>query len=145
MEYASADLSPRERYKVLTSFVLPRPIAWVTSVGQTGVVNAAPFSFFNVFCEDPRLCMFAGSRILGRRSVVMATPSCNSASISKISRYASIRRLLFAVAFWASIPCSSAVKVCGAIPLADFWEPFRVKPFDFLLGWQFCPGRQQNR
>src|SRR6516225_1041187 len=59
MEYASADLSPRERYKVLTSFVLPRPIAWVTSVGQTGVVNAAPFSFFNVFCEDPPLCMFA--------------------------------------------------------------------------------------
>jgi flavin reductase (DIM6/NTAB) family NADH-FMN oxidoreductase RutF len=49
MEYASADLSPRERYKVLTSFVLPRPIAWVTSVGRTGVVNAAPFSFFNVF------------------------------------------------------------------------------------------------
>jgi len=60
MEYASADLSPRERYKVLTSFVVPRPIAWVTSVGQTGVVNAAPFSFFDVFCEDPPLCMFAG-------------------------------------------------------------------------------------
>jgi|SRR5690242_12583299 flavin reductase (DIM6/NTAB) family NADH-FMN oxidoreductase RutF len=59
MEYASADLSPRERYKVLTSFVLPRPIAWVTSMGKTGVVNAAPFSFFNVFCEDPPLCMFA--------------------------------------------------------------------------------------
>jgi len=59
MEYTSADLSQRERYKVLTSFVLPRPIAWVTSVGPTGVVNAAPFSFFNVFCEDPPLCMFA--------------------------------------------------------------------------------------
>jgi flavin reductase (DIM6/NTAB) family NADH-FMN oxidoreductase RutF len=59
MEYAAVDLSPRERYKVLTSFVLPRPIAWVTSVGATGVVNAAPFSFFNVFCEDPPLCMFA--------------------------------------------------------------------------------------
>ena len=59
MEYAAADLTPRERYKVLTSFVLPRPIAWVTSVGPTGVVNAAPFSFFNVFCEDPPLCMFA--------------------------------------------------------------------------------------
>jgi len=47
---------------VLTSFVLPRPIAWVTSVGQTGVVNAAPFSSFNVFCEDPPLCMFAVNR-----------------------------------------------------------------------------------
>ena len=62
MEYAASDLTPRERYKVLTSFVLPRPIAWVTSVGPSGVVNAAPFSFFNVFCEDPPLCMIAVNR-----------------------------------------------------------------------------------
>jgi flavin reductase (DIM6/NTAB) family NADH-FMN oxidoreductase RutF len=61
MEYAPEKLTPRERYKVLTGFVLPRPIAWVTTVGPTGVVNAAPFSFFNVFCEDPPLCMFAAN------------------------------------------------------------------------------------
>ena len=61
MQYAPSDLKPRERYKVLTSFVLPRPIAWVTTIGATGVVNAAPFSFFNVFCEDPPLCMFAAN------------------------------------------------------------------------------------
>jgi len=59
MEYVPGDLSPRESYKVLTSFVLPRPIAWVTSLGPGDVVNAAPFSFFNVFCEAPPLCMFA--------------------------------------------------------------------------------------
>ncbi len=62
MDYAASDLTPRERYKVLTSFILPRPIAWVTSIGPTGVVNAAPFSFFNAFCEDPPLCMFAANR-----------------------------------------------------------------------------------
>jgi len=62
MEYAPENLAPRERYKVLTSFVLPRPIAWVTTLGPTGVVNAAPFSFFNVFAEDPPLCMFAVNR-----------------------------------------------------------------------------------
>jgi len=62
MEYAPENLAPRERYKVLTSFVLPRPIAWVTSLSPTGVVNAAPFSFFNVFAEDPPLCMFAVNR-----------------------------------------------------------------------------------
>jgi flavin reductase (DIM6/NTAB) family NADH-FMN oxidoreductase RutF len=61
MEYAPHDLTARERYKVLTGFVLPRPIAWVTTIGDTGVVNAAPFSFFNVFCEDPPLCMFSAS------------------------------------------------------------------------------------
>jgi len=62
MDYAASELTPRERYKVLTSFILPRPIVWVTSVGPTGVVNAAPFSFFNAFCEDPPLCMFAANR-----------------------------------------------------------------------------------
>src|SRR6202158_6212839 len=62
MEYAADDLTPRDRYKLLAGFVLPRPIAWVTTVGPRGVVNAAPFSFFNVFCEDPPLCMFAVSR-----------------------------------------------------------------------------------
>ena len=59
MEYDPSKLPPRERYKLLASFVLPRPIAWVTCLGPTGVVNAAPYSFFNVFCEDPPLCMFA--------------------------------------------------------------------------------------
>ena len=59
MEYAPENLKPRDRYKLLAGFVLPRPIAWIPTVGPTGVVNAAPFSFFNVFSEDPPLCMFA--------------------------------------------------------------------------------------
>jgi flavin reductase (DIM6/NTAB) family NADH-FMN oxidoreductase RutF len=48
-------LLPLERYKLLCAAICPRPIALVTSVSDTGVVNAAPFSFFNVFSEDPAL------------------------------------------------------------------------------------------
>src|SRR5258708_11601920 len=59
MEYAPNDLTLRERYKVLTVFVLPRPLAWVTTVAATGVVNSAPFSFFEVFSPDPPLFMFS--------------------------------------------------------------------------------------
>ena len=61
MEYASADLSPRGRQhtKVLTLPVLPRPIAWGIRREPDRRHGAAPFSFFNVFCEDPPLCMFA--------------------------------------------------------------------------------------
>ena len=59
MQYAVSDVNHHDRYKILTAFVLPRPIAWVTTLGPTGVVNAAPFSFFNVFAEDPPLVMFA--------------------------------------------------------------------------------------
>ena len=49
MQYAVSDVNHHDRYKILTAFVLPRPIAWVTTLGPTGTVNAAPFSFFNVF------------------------------------------------------------------------------------------------
>lgn len=52
---AFGDISPYERYKLLCAAICPRPIALVTSVSETGVVNAAPFSFFNVFSEDPAL------------------------------------------------------------------------------------------
>lgn len=44
-----------ERYKLLTGVVVPRPIALVTTLGPNGVVNAAPFSFFNAISADPTL------------------------------------------------------------------------------------------
>jgi flavin reductase (DIM6/NTAB) family NADH-FMN oxidoreductase RutF len=40
-------LPPRDAYRILTSVVVPRPIAWVSSVGVDGTRNLAPFSFFN--------------------------------------------------------------------------------------------------
>jgi flavin reductase (DIM6/NTAB) family NADH-FMN oxidoreductase RutF len=49
------DLSRQDRYKLLCGVVIPRPIALVTTLDENGAVNAAPFSFFNVFSEDPPL------------------------------------------------------------------------------------------
>ena len=49
------ELTQRERYKLLVSSVTPRPIAWVTTVGPDGVVNAAPYSFFNAVGDTPAL------------------------------------------------------------------------------------------
>jgi flavin reductase (DIM6/NTAB) family NADH-FMN oxidoreductase RutF len=46
-------LSPKDRYKLLVSTVTPRPIAWVVSQSAAGVLNAAPFSFFNAFSGNP--------------------------------------------------------------------------------------------
>ena len=46
-------LSTQERYKLLVSTVVPRPIAWVVTQDPQGVLNAAPYSFFNVFSADP--------------------------------------------------------------------------------------------
>lgn len=46
-------------YAILAGLVMPRPIAWVTTLNENGTVNAAPFSFFNVFGDDPPLVIFA--------------------------------------------------------------------------------------
>ncbi|MEP6669842.1 MAG: flavin reductase family protein [Chthoniobacter sp.] len=45
-------------YAVLASLVTPRPIAWVTTLSPEGVVNAAPFSFFNVLGAEPPIVGF---------------------------------------------------------------------------------------
>ena len=46
-------------YPLLASLVTPRPIALVTTIRADGRVNAAPFSFFNVFGANPPICAFA--------------------------------------------------------------------------------------
>ena len=48
-------ISAQDRYNLLSALVIPRPVAWVTTTNAQGVVNAAPYSFFNVFGPDPAL------------------------------------------------------------------------------------------
>lgn len=55
MLFDFAALTAQERYKLLVSTVVPRPIAWVVTQDEEGRLNAAPFSFFNVFSGDPPL------------------------------------------------------------------------------------------
>lgn len=45
--------SKADNYKLLTNLVVPRPIAWVTSQNSEGVINLAPFSFFNAVGASP--------------------------------------------------------------------------------------------
>lgn len=59
MEIDIEALERLQRYKILTSLVVPRPIALITTLSQDGLVNAAPFSFFNVFGEDPPIAIFS--------------------------------------------------------------------------------------
>ena len=42
-------------YSLLTASVVPRPIAWVSSVSGDGIPNLAPYSFFTVACTDPAI------------------------------------------------------------------------------------------
>lgn len=55
MEFDFEKIAADARYKLLTSTIVPRPIAWVTTVSADGVRNAAPFSFFNAMGKEPPL------------------------------------------------------------------------------------------
>jgi flavin reductase (DIM6/NTAB) family NADH-FMN oxidoreductase RutF len=53
MEFAASTLGPEAMYKLLTGIVVPRPIAWVTTLIPGGGVNLAPFSAFTFVSNKP--------------------------------------------------------------------------------------------
>src|SRR3954451_2876107 len=58
MLFDFADTRNENIYKLLTSTIGPRPIAWVTTQDVDGTVNAAPFSFFNAMSGNPPVLAF---------------------------------------------------------------------------------------
>ncbi len=54
-------------YKLMTAIVVPRPIAWVTTLSTDGVVNLAPHSFYTVACARPPIVQFTS---VGRKDTL---------------------------------------------------------------------------
>ena len=57
-----SELPAMEGYRWLTATVTPRPIAWVSTRSAEGIDNLAPFSFFQVVCDEPPTLMVSISR-----------------------------------------------------------------------------------
>lgn len=74
-EFKLGDLSPQDGYTLLCNIVTPRPIALVTTLNANGIVNAAPFSFFNAIAFDPCLV------VLGLEARPDGSPKDTSANI----------------------------------------------------------------
>lgn len=65
MHYATsvprAHLEHGLRHDPFKALVAPRPIGWITSIGADGVVNLAPYSFFNAVSDMPKMVMFSSN------------------------------------------------------------------------------------
>jgi len=59
MYYETAKNDHGLRYNPLKACVVPRPIGWLTTISAAGVVNLAPFSFFNLLSYDPPFVLFS--------------------------------------------------------------------------------------
>lgn len=64
--FKPSDLSERDNYKFLIGSVIPRPVALVTSLSEEGVLNIAPFSYFNIASSDPPILSLAIQRQEGK-------------------------------------------------------------------------------
>ncbi|WP_334072732.1 MULTISPECIES: flavin reductase family protein [Paenibacillus] len=58
--------SERDNYKLLTGTIIPRPIALVTTLSASGILNAAPFSYFNIVTADPPMISVSVQRKQGQ-------------------------------------------------------------------------------
>ena len=67
------DLAPRETYFLLTSLVVPRPIAWVSSLSADGTRNLAPHSYFNIISSAPPIVHFTSTGVKDTLRNVRAT------------------------------------------------------------------------
>ena len=63
MQIDFSTLPAYQRYKLMASLIVPRPIALVTTRNTDGVVNAAPFSMFNMLGEDPPILMISVNKL----------------------------------------------------------------------------------
>ena len=59
LELAPGDWDPKQIYFLLTGLVVPRPIAWVSTIDADGVRNVAPHSYFNLVSSNPPHVMFS--------------------------------------------------------------------------------------
>lgn len=61
-----AERSERDNYKLMIGSIIPRPIAFVTTLSGTGVLNAAPFSYFNIVTANPPMVSISVQRKNGQ-------------------------------------------------------------------------------
>lgn len=60
-------LTERENYKLMIGSIIPRPIAFVTSLTKEGILNGAPFSYFNIVTANPPMISISVQRRDGDR------------------------------------------------------------------------------
>lgn len=85
LRFDVASLSSKAAYKLLSSAVVPRPIAWLTTLSENGGINLAPFSFFNaVSSEPPMIAVSIEDRAPGVDKDSLANIKCTGSFVCHV-------------------------------------------------------------
>lgn len=166
-EVLASSLVGNESYKLLVGSVVPRPIAWVVTMSETGTRNIAPFSFFNVASPNPPTLSFSvspsariGVEVKDTLSNLRASGVCtvNIASSSLLTDFLPVASEYgpevdeFVVCGIAAEPSKLvAVPRMADAPIAMECEVTRYVPVGShtlvlcqVLLWRFAPGLREE-
>ncbi|MBW4839234.1 MAG: flavin reductase family protein [Paenibacillaceae bacterium] len=107
----------RDNYKLLVGSIIPRPVALVTTMSPEGVLNAAPFSYFNIVTADPPMVSVAVQRNDGVPKDTARNAASAEAFVVHIADEAYIRELNQTAA--PLPPEESEVQAAGLTPIAS--------------------------
>ncbi|WP_431284684.1 flavin reductase family protein [Humitalea sp. 24SJ18S-53] len=94
------DIPHAERYKLIVSTIVPRPVAWVVSQDADGVRNAAPYSFFNGFASDPPIVGIGiGLRGTGKKDTLSNIEATGQFTICLVSQAQALQMNITATDF----------------------------------------------
>jgi flavin reductase (DIM6/NTAB) family NADH-FMN oxidoreductase RutF len=115
--FPAADLSAARAYSLMVGIVVPRPVAWITTINAGGMVNAAPFSCYTFVCnQPPMLAVSIGPRGKGLKD----TAANIGASGQFVVNVATEETLASMHASSAEYPAhESEVKALGLVTIAS--------------------------
>ena len=115
----------RDVYKLLIGSVVPRPIAFVSTVSAEGVANVAPFSFFNAICPDPPTICFSTSMREPRKDTYLNIKAIGEFVVNIVSEEIAEKMNLASGEYPFGV---DEFAISGLTPVAsDLVRPARVK------------------
>ena len=123
MKFAFESLSEDMRYKLMLATVLPRPIAWVTSLDSNGLVNAAPFHLPCVIVSDRSTATAENGNVAGTLFAQLMH------DLGKEFDVSAVRRAEVAAGSFSVMPplrVSARMSLFGALSMSSSTEPFDV-------------------
>ncbi|MGG3467912.1 flavin reductase family protein [Neobacillus pocheonensis] len=110
-------LPAKENYKFLIGSIIPRPIAFVTSISEEGVLNGAPFSYFNIVSANPPLLSISIQRNGGNRKDTARNIIQNGEFVVHITDENNVEKINITA---ATLPANeSEIELAGLTPLSS--------------------------
>ena len=125
MQIEPATLEPRDKYRLMISSVIPRPIAWTSTIDAEGRPNLAPFSFFGGVATNPMTVMVSVGRRKGDEKDTGANLKANGEAVVHITTRPLAEQMVKTSE--EAAPEVSEFELAGLTPVAaERVKPFRV-------------------